>query len=80
MIVTVADEPLSMSPVSKAPLLAVNVWVVLSAFLTVTLVPAFTFKGDYYALTNLIPLLTRPSMLELLMEIMEYPLPRRKAA
>lgn len=41
---------------------------------------AFTFKGDYYALTNLIPLLTRPSMLELLMEIMEYPLPKRKAA
>ncbi len=41
---------------------------------------AFTFKGDYYALTNLIPLLTRPSMLELLMEIMGYPLPKRKAA
>lgn len=41
---------------------------------------AFTFKGDYYALTNLIPLLTRPSMLELLMEIMQYPLPKRKAA
>jgi len=41
---------------------------------------AFEFKGDYYALTNLIPLLTRPSMLDLLMEIMVYPLPRRKAA
>jgi hypothetical protein len=40
----------------------------------------FEFKGDYYALTNLIPLLTRPSMLELLMEIMEYPLPKRKAS
>ncbi len=40
---------------------------------------AFDFKGDYYALTNLIPLLTRPSMLELLMEIMEYELPERKA-
>src|SRR5579885_1757140 len=40
---------------------------------------AFDFKGDYYALTNLIPLLTRPSMLELLMEIMEYELPKRKA-
>jgi hypothetical protein len=39
---------------------------------------AFDFKGDYYALTNLIPLLTRPSMLELLMEILEYPLPQRK--
>jgi hypothetical protein len=41
---------------------------------------AFEFKGDYYALTNLIPLLTRPSMLELLMEIMEYELPKRKAS
>jgi hypothetical protein len=40
---------------------------------------AFEFKGDYYALTNLIPLLTRPSMLDLLMEIMVYPLPTRKA-
>jgi hypothetical protein len=38
---------------------------------------AFDFKGDYYALTNLIPLLARPSMLELLMEILQYPLPRR---
>jgi len=41
---------------------------------------AWEFKGDYYALTNLIPLLTRPSMMDLLMEIMEFPLPRRKAA
>jgi hypothetical protein len=41
---------------------------------------AWDFKGDYYALTNLIPLLTRPSMMDLLMEIMEFPLPRRKAA
>ena len=41
---------------------------------------AFEFKGDYYALTNLIPLLTRPSMLDLLMEILEYPLPARKVA
>ncbi|MCI0463853.1 MAG: hypothetical protein L0Z62_43520 [Gemmataceae bacterium] len=40
----------------------------------------FEFRGDYYALTNLIPLLTRPSMLELLMQIMEYPLPRRRSA
>lgn len=38
---------------------------------------AFQFSGDYYALPNLIPLLTRPSMVDLLMEIMEYPLPRR---
>ncbi len=37
---------------------------------------AFDFAGDYYALTNLLPLLTRPSMLELLMEILEFPLPK----
>lgn len=40
-------------------------------------VDTFTFEGDYYALTNLIPMLCRPSRLELLMEIMEVPLPRR---
>lgn len=40
----------------------------------------FQFGGDYYALPNLIPLLTRPSKAELLMEIMEYPLPARKPA
>jgi hypothetical protein len=39
---------------------------------------AFQFTGDYYALPNLVPLLSRPSKLELLMEIMEYPLPLRK--
>jgi hypothetical protein len=44
------------------------------------LADAFQFTGDYYALPNLAPLLSRPSKLELLMEIMEYPLPRRKAA
>ncbi len=38
---------------------------------------AFDFKGDYYSLTNLLPLLVRPSMLELLMEILEHPLPIR---
>jgi hypothetical protein len=41
---------------------------------------AYQFDGDYYALPNLLPLLTRPSKLELLMEILEYPLPKRKAA
>ena len=41
---------------------------------------AFQFTGDYYALPNLVPLLSRPSKLELLMEIMEYPLPQRKPA
>ncbi|MBV9228986.1 MAG: hypothetical protein JOZ18_06705 [Chloroflexi bacterium] len=40
----------------------------------------FEFKGDYYALTNLIPLLSRPSRAELLAEIMEYPLPVRRSA
>jgi hypothetical protein len=40
---------------------------------------AFQFTGDYYALPNLVPLLSRPSKLELLLEIMEYPLPARKA-
>ena len=37
----------------------------------------FTFEGDYYALPNLIPLLSRPSRLELLMEILDTPLPVR---
>jgi hypothetical protein len=43
-------------------------------------VDVFQFGGDYYSLPNLIPLLSRPSKLELLMEIMEYPLPVRKSA
>jgi hypothetical protein len=41
---------------------------------------AFQFNGDYYSLPNLVPLLTRPSKLELLMEILEYPLPARRPA
>ena len=40
-------------------------------------VDTFTFAGDYYLLPNLIPLLSRPSRLELLMEILETPLPVR---
>lgn len=40
-------------------------------------VDTFTFAGDYYSLPNLIPLLARPSRLELLMEILETPLPVR---
>ena len=39
---------------------------------------AFHFKGDYYALPNLIPILSRPSKLDLLIEILETPLPARK--
>ena len=38
----------------------------------------FTFAGDYYALPNLVPLLSRPSRLELLLEIMDTPLPERQ--
>jgi hypothetical protein len=41
-------------------------------------VDIFTFAGDYYALPNLVPLLTRPSRLELLIEILETPLPVRE--
>ena len=41
---------------------------------------AYQFGGDYYALPNLLPLLTRPSRLDLLLDIMVYPLPERKAA
>ena len=43
-------------------------------------VNVFQFNGDYYALPNLVPLLARPSKLELLMDIMDYPLPQRQAA
>ena len=44
------------------------------------LLDVFQFSGDYYSLPNLVPMLTRPSKMELLMEIMEYPLPKRKSA
>ncbi len=40
-------------------------------------VDTFDFKGDYYALPNLIPLLARPSRLELMLEILATPLPAR---
>ncbi|MHC4877791.1 MAG: hypothetical protein ACYTGL_14950 [Planctomycetota bacterium] len=43
-------------------------------------VDVFQFSGDYYSLPNLVPMLTRPSRLDLLMEIMDYPLPARLAA
>ncbi len=42
-------------------------------------VNVFEFRGDYYALPNVIPLLTLPSQADLLMEILNYPLPARKA-
>ena len=41
---------------------------------------AYQFGGDYYSLPNLVPLLARPSKMELLQEILEYPLPARKPA
>jgi hypothetical protein len=40
-------------------------------------VETFTFEGDYYSLPNLVPLLSRPSRLDLLMEILDLPLPAR---
>jgi hypothetical protein len=41
---------------------------------------AYQFSGDYYALPGLVPLLTRPSRLDLLLDIMAHPLPQRKQA
>ncbi len=43
-------------------------------------VDVFQFTGDYYSLPNLAPMLARPSKLEMLMEIMQYELPQRKAS
>ena len=40
-------------------------------------VDTFRFEGDYYSLPNLVPLLARPSRLELLLEILDTPLPER---
>ncbi len=37
----------------------------------------YTFDGDYYSLPNLIPLLAGGSKIDLLMEILDYPLPSR---
>jgi hypothetical protein len=41
-------------------------------------VDTVTFTGDYYSLPNLVPILSRPSRLELLIEILETELPVRK--
>ena len=40
----------------------------------------FQFKGDYYALPNVIPMLTYPSLADMVMEILDYPLPKRAPA
>jgi hypothetical protein len=41
-------------------------------------VDTFTFKGDYYSLPNLIPLLCSGTRMDLLMDIMNYELPLRQ--
>ncbi len=41
---------------------------------------AYQFTGDYYGLPNLIPYLTKGSRLDLLMEIMMWEMPQRKAS
>lgn len=41
-------------------------------------VDTFKFSGDYYSLPSLLPMLAGGTRLELLMEIMSYPLPERK--
>ena len=41
---------------------------------------SFRFSGDYYALPNLLPLVSKPSKLDLLEEIMNWPLPQRLSA
>jgi hypothetical protein len=38
----------------------------------------YNFKGDYYSLPNLIPLINQPTKLDLLIEIMSTPLPTRE--
>ncbi|MEM8602120.1 MAG: hypothetical protein AAGF99_19560, partial [Bacteroidota bacterium] len=40
-------------------------------------VETVTFRGDYYALPNLVPILARTSRLDLLLEILALPLPQR---
>jgi hypothetical protein len=40
----------------------------------------YQFNGDYYSLPNLIPFLTKPSRIDLLMEIMTWEMPQRKAS
>jgi hypothetical protein len=41
-------------------------------------VNTFTFSGDYYSLPTLLPLLSGGTRLELLTDILNYPLPERK--
>lgn len=39
----------------------------------------YTFSGDYYSLPGLLPLIAGGTRLDLLNDIMDYPLPQRKA-
>lgn len=43
-------------------------------------VDCFKFNGDYYSLPSLLPMLAGGTRLDLLMEIMSYPLPERRLA
>lgn len=43
-------------------------------------VDTYQFTGDYYGLPNMVKFLTKPSRLDLLMEIMTWDLPERKAS
>lgn len=43
-------------------------------------VDAYQFNGDYYSLPGLVQFLSKPGRIDLLMEIMGYPLPERKTA
>lgn len=38
----------------------------------------FEFRGDYYSLPNVIPMLAYPSLTEMVMEILDYPLPTKQ--
>lgn len=40
-------------------------------------VDRWDFGGDYYALPNLVPMLARPTRLDLLLEVMDVELPAR---
>ncbi len=43
-------------------------------------VDTFIFSGDYYSLPSILPLLSGGTRLDLLMEIMSYPIPAKKVA
>ena len=65
VVVKVSGDYDRMTPAVRAAGIEMDVW---------------EFKGDYYSLPSLIPLLTKSTKLDLLMEIMSFPLPERKLA